>query len=128
MFKRVTWMGIGMAVGASGAFRAKRKVEATIERYLPDHVADRAAASARGVGAVVKAAAAEGREAMRATEEELRARVEARTFVGGAPVDETGTLHDTATSPAEATPRPRRVSRRPHPDVAATNKRRRSRR
>ena len=31
MFKRVTWMGIGMAVGAAGAFRAKRKVEEATE-------------------------------------------------------------------------------------------------
>ena len=74
-----------MAVGASGAFWAKRKVEETVERYLPEQVADRAAASARNLGATVKAAAQEGREAMRTTETELRARVEARTFVGPEP-------------------------------------------
>lgn len=85
MFKRITWMGIGMAVGATGAFRAKRKVEDTIERYLPEQVADRAAASARGVGEAVRAAAAEGREAMRATEIELRSRVDSRTYVGERP-------------------------------------------
>lgn len=87
MFKRVIWMGTGMAVGAAGSFWAKRKVEETVERYLPEQVADRAVASARGLGATVKAAATEGREAMRATEAELRARVDARTFVGDAPAE-----------------------------------------
>lgn len=82
MFKRIIWMGTGMAVGAGSAFWAKRKVEQTVEQYLPEQVAVRAAAGAKGLAGTVKAAAAEGREAMRATEAELRARVEARTFVG----------------------------------------------
>lgn len=86
MFKRAFWMATGMAVGASGAFWAKRRVEETVERYLPEQVADRAAASARQLGDAVKAAAAEGREAMRSTEAELRTRVEERTFVGQRPV------------------------------------------
>jgi hypothetical protein len=85
VFKRIIWMGTGMAVGASGAFWAKRKVEQTVEQYLPEQVAERAATSARGLADTVRAAAAEGREAMRSTEAELRARVEARTFVGDAP-------------------------------------------
>ena len=42
MFKRIIWMGTGMAVGAGGAFWAKRKVEATVEQYLPEQVAVRA--------------------------------------------------------------------------------------
>lgn len=82
MFKRVIWMGTGMAMGAGGAFWAKRKVESTVERYLPEQVADRAAATARGLGHTVKAAAVEGREAMKERERELRAQVEARTFTG----------------------------------------------
>lgn len=85
MFKRIFWMSTGMAVGAGSAFWAKRKVEATVERYLPEQVADRAAESAKDLGRTMRAAAAEGREAMRATEAELRARVEARTFVGAVP-------------------------------------------
>lgn len=88
MFKRIFWMGTGIAVGASGAFWAKRKVEETVEQYLPEQVAIRAAETAKGLGATVRQAAAEGREAMRTTEAELRARVEARTFVGDAPVPE----------------------------------------
>ena len=85
MFKRIIWMGTGIAVGASGAFWAKRKVEETVEQYLPEQVAVRAAATAKGLGTTVRLAASEGREAMRATEAELRAKVDARTFVGDAP-------------------------------------------
>lgn len=86
MFKRLFWMTTGMAVGAAGAFWAKRRVEETIENHLPAQVADRAAAQARNIGAAFRDAAVEGRAAMRATEAELRARVEERTFVGrGAP-------------------------------------------
>ena len=85
MFKRIFWMSTGVAVGASGAFWAKRKVEETVEQYLPEQVAVRAAATAKGLGTTVRQAAVEGREAMRSTEAELRARVEARTFVGETP-------------------------------------------
>lgn len=85
MFKRVFWMSTGMAVGAAGAFWAKRRVEETIEYYLPDHVADRAVSSARQFGETVRAAADEGRQAMRETEAQLRARVDDRTFVGQRP-------------------------------------------
>jgi len=86
MFKRAFWMTTGMAVGAAGAFWAKRRVTETIEAYLPEQVADRAATSARNLGTAVRAAAQEGREVMRATEAELRARVDERTFVGDRPV------------------------------------------
>ncbi len=82
MFKRIIWMGTGMVVGAGGAFWAKHKVEATVEKYLPEQVADRAATQARDLGRTVRAAATEGRQAMRQREQELRSQVEARTFTG----------------------------------------------
>ena len=85
MFKRVFWLGTGMAVGAGGAFWAKRKATEAVEQYLPEQVAARAATTAKGLGTTVRQAASEGREAMRTTEAELRARVEARTFVGERP-------------------------------------------
>ena len=125
MFKRITWMGIGMAVGATGAFRAKRKVEETIDRYLPEQVADRAAASARGVGEAVRAAAAEGREAMKATEVELRSRVESRTYVGERLAAEPGT--DPAVD-ARTPPGPRRAVRPARSPGPVSGARRRSRR
>jgi hypothetical protein len=107
VFKRIFWMGTGVAVGAGSAFWAKRKVEQTVEQYLPEQVATRAASSARGLAGTVRAAANEGREAMRATEAELRARVEARTFVG--PERPAATAAETA--PAPAPPGPRRSAR-----------------
>jgi hypothetical protein len=82
MFKRAVWMGTGMAVGVSSALWAKRKVTRTVERYMPDEIARRAGASARTVGRTVRDAASEGRVAMREREAELRAQVEARTFIG----------------------------------------------
>ena len=120
MFKRLFWMSTGVAVGASGAFWAKRKVEATVEQLLPEQVAERAVVSARGLGATVKAAAAEGRAAMKSTEAELRARVEERTFVGDAP-----TPAKARTSRQQRTP-PRKARRSSAP--TPTGSRRRSRR
>jgi len=123
MFKRIIWMGTGAVVGASGAFWAKRKVESTVAHYLPEQMADRAAISARDLGRTVRAAAAEGRVAMKATEAELRAKVEERTFVGSAK-DATP-----APSPAAAAPAGRRrATRAPAPQAGPTLARRRSRR
>ena len=62
MFKRIFWMSTGVAVGASGAFWAKRKVEETLEAYLPEQVAVRAAETAKGLGTTVRQAAVEGRD------------------------------------------------------------------
>ena len=144
MFKRVTWMGVGMVVGAAGAFRAKRKVTEAVERYLPEQVADRAAASARGLAGTVKAAATEGRTAMRETEAELRARVDARTFTGERPTtdrpatdrpatdrpatDRPGPAGEGRPNEAGAAPGPRRTGRVPRPGAASAGPRRRARR
>ena len=109
MFKRIFWMSTGMAVGAGSAFWAKRKVEATVEQYLPEQVATRAAAATKDLAGTVRAAATEGRQAMRATEAELRARVEARTFVG--PVPSGSPVASNATHLEADPPGPRRASR-----------------
>lgn len=123
MFKRTFWMTTGVAVGASGAFWAKRKVEQTVERYLPEEVAARVTTSTKDLGRTVRAAASEGRAAMRATEAELRARVEERTFVGPAKPEP---------APAAATGGrqvgARRASRVPGPQGAPSASRRRARR
>lgn len=124
-------MSIGVVVGAAGAFRAKRKVEAAVERYLPEQVADRAAASARGLAGTVRAAATEGRDVMRSTEAELRARVEARTFTGSRPGEHDGTTEGSALpepSGRANPPGPRRTPRAPGPAPGASTARRRARR
>lgn len=110
MFKRLFWMVTGVVIGASGAFWAKRRVEETIENYLPEHVADRAAESARNLGGAVRAAAVEGREVMRATEAELRARVDDRTFTGppSGRSTRTGSRPTSTMGPTSSRRRPRR--------------------
>ncbi len=123
MFKRVVWVGTGMAVGASGAFWAKRKVTETVERYLPEQVANRAASSARDLGQTVRAAATEGRAAMRATEAELRARVEARTFSGERPAEKADEVPVPSPAPAGG-----RRSSRPAAGRTSSGPRRRARR
>lgn len=124
-------MSIGVVVGAAGAFQAKRKVEAAVERYLPEQVADRAAASARGLAGTVRAAATEGRDVMRSTEAELRARVEARTFTGSRPAEQDGTVEGSAPPEPSARanpPGPRRTPRASRPTPGASTARRRARR
>ncbi len=118
MFKRIFWLGTGVAVGAGSAFWAKRKVEQTVEMYLPEQVAERAATSARDLAGALRDAAVEGREAMRSTEAELRAKVDARTFVGPEP------------RPASATARSAGTRRNPRPSSAGAGPaaRRRARR
>jgi hypothetical protein len=80
VFKRVIWIGTGAAVGASSAFWVKRKLQRTVEHYLPDQVAQRAGASARNLGRTVRDAATEGRAAMRQREAELRAERDVHTL------------------------------------------------
>lgn len=75
MFKRATWMATGVAVGLGSAWWVERKVREQVARYVPERVANDLAASARRFGTELKGAVAEGRDAMRAREDELRQRV-----------------------------------------------------
>ena len=65
-------MSAGMAVGASGAFWAKRKAEETVERYMPAQISERATTGAKDFGNRLKLAAQEGRQSMKDKEFELR--------------------------------------------------------
>lgn len=69
MSKRLFWLaaGVGLAVWA------QRRLRAQVERYLPERVTQRATASVRSLGEDVRDAAREGRSAMKAREESLRA-------------------------------------------------------
>lgn len=108
MFKRIIWMGTGMAVGAGSAFWAKRKVTDTVERYLPEQVAERAAVQARDLGRTVREAATEGRSAMREREAELRAQVAERTFVGPVVATPEASVHRSRTGTTHRNGRDRR--------------------
>jgi hypothetical protein len=71
MIKRLTWFVGGAVAGVAGAGVAKRKVKKAATQLSPKHVA-------QSVTGRVRDAVAEGRQAMRAREAELRARVSGR--------------------------------------------------
>lgn len=76
--KRVTWFVTGVAAGAAGANYAARKVKQTASQLTPTNVARGAAGRARDGGLRVVDAVKEGRAAMRAREDELKARRDLR--------------------------------------------------
>ena len=79
MFRRLFWLLVGAGFGFGVSFWIMRFVKQTMERYSPERVSDDLASAIRSFGADIRAAAAEGRMAMREREEELRAAVETRS-------------------------------------------------
>ena len=71
MFKRLLWLTIGLTIGFGTSYWTVRYVRRTIERYTPERLVDDASRIARTLASDVKAAAEEGREAMRRREAEL---------------------------------------------------------
>lgn len=63
MFKRLFWLTVGAAAGFSGSYWIQQRVKRAVDRFAPDNI-----------HADAKAAVAEGREAMRRREAELRER------------------------------------------------------
>jgi hypothetical protein len=78
MFKRLFWLGIGASLGAGGSWWLTRTVKQKLQRYVPQRLTSDLATRARAVGGDVRAAVADGRQAMRDQEDHLRAQVEAR--------------------------------------------------
>ncbi|MDQ4098110.1 MAG: hypothetical protein M3144_09615 [Actinomycetota bacterium] len=72
MFKRLFWLSVGTALGLGGSLWAQRRFRRQIERYKPDEMTRRAVTRVRGLRADVRAAARQGRDAMREREEMLR--------------------------------------------------------
>ena len=73
MFKRLFWLTVGMAIGFGTSFWVYRVMRQTLDRYRPDHVAEAVTETLRALRDDLRAALAEGREAMRQAEAELRA-------------------------------------------------------
>lgn len=73
MFKRLFWLTVGMAIGFGTSFWMYRLMRQMLDRYRPEQVADSVARTLRGLRDDVRAALAEGREAMRQAEADLRA-------------------------------------------------------
>ena len=78
MFKRIFWLLVGTGFGFGASFWMMRFVRATVERYTPEKVSADLAGAIRDFGKDLRAAVAEGREAMAEREAELRAELEAR--------------------------------------------------
>lgn len=73
MFRRLFWLVVGAGFGFGVAFWLMRFVRSTVERWSPERVSSDVAGALRQFGADLKDAVAEGREAMREREAELRA-------------------------------------------------------
>jgi hypothetical protein len=73
VFKRLFWLMIGVGFGFGVSFWLMRFVRETMQRYTPERVSSDLAEAMKGLGADLRAAVAEGREAMREREAEIRA-------------------------------------------------------
>jgi hypothetical protein len=73
MFKRLFWLLVGTGFGFGVSFWTMRFIRETVERYTPERVSADLTNAVRGLGADLRAAVAEGREAMHEREAELRA-------------------------------------------------------
>lgn len=82
MFRRLFWLAIGAGFGFGVSFWVMRFVKDTVDRYRPERVSADLSGAIRTFGSDLRAAAAEGRLAMREREEELRASVDDRNRPG----------------------------------------------
>jgi len=78
VFKRLFWLMVGIGFGFGLSFWLTRVVRQTVERYSPERLSSDLGEALRALGADLRAAVAEGREAMREREQELRADMAAR--------------------------------------------------
>ena len=78
MFKRLFWLTVGISIGLGTSFWVMRFVKTTLERYTPERVSADLAEAIKGFGKDLRAAVAEGAEAMREREAELRAQLDSR--------------------------------------------------
>ena len=77
MFRRLFWLLVGAGFGFGVAFWLMRFVRSTVERWSPERVSGDLAGAVRQLGADLREAVAEGRDAMREREAELRAELRA---------------------------------------------------
>jgi hypothetical protein len=78
MMKRATWFAGGVVAGLASAGYAKKKVKETAAQITPTQLARSAADTVRSRTGDVVEALREGRQVMKHTEDELRARREGR--------------------------------------------------
>ena len=73
MFKRLFWLMVGAGFGFGVSFWLMRVVRETMQRYTPERVSADLSGALRAFGEDLRAAVADGREAMREREAEIRA-------------------------------------------------------
>lgn len=73
MFRRLFWLMVGAGFGFGVSFWLMRFVRETAARYAPERVSADLTEALRNLGGDLRDAVAEGREAMREREAELRA-------------------------------------------------------
>jgi gas vesicle protein len=78
VFRRLFWLLVGAGFGFGVAFWLMKFVRSTVERWSPERVSSDLAGALRSFGNDLREAVAEGREAMREREAELRAELESR--------------------------------------------------
>ena len=78
MFKRLFWIVVGIGFGFGVSFWLMRFVRSTMERYTPERVSTDTAEALKRFGGDLRAAASEGRQAMRGREAELRSELESK--------------------------------------------------
>ena len=76
MFRRLFWLIMGASFGFGVSFWMTRFVRETVQRYSPEQVSADLAGALRGLGSDLRAAVAEGREAMHEREAEIRSELE----------------------------------------------------
>jgi hypothetical protein len=76
MFKRLFWLMVGAGFGFGVSFWLMRFVRQTVDRYSPERMSSDLAGALQAFGQDLRAAVAEGREAMHEREDEIRAELE----------------------------------------------------
>jgi len=78
VFRRLFWLSVGLAIGFSTSFWLFRVVRETVNRYTPEQIVDNLGVVLGRVGSQVRSAVAEGHQAMREAEADLRSEVQTR--------------------------------------------------
>ena len=80
MLKRLFWLMVGVGLGFGVSFWLMRFMRETLARYSPERVSADLSEALRRFGSDLRGAVAEGRQAMRDRESQLRAELERRDF------------------------------------------------
>jgi hypothetical protein len=83
VFRRLFWLFMGAGFGFGVSFWLMRFVRETVARYAPQQVSQDISGAVRSFGESIRAAVAEGRDAMHERELELRANLPASVRSGG---------------------------------------------